>query len=350
MHFPKRIKAGLGQMAAAKALPMKVERPDKYLESERRWFVNLVARLLLCALLMLLNGAWAAEEKHPASITGRWAMDAAPSQILVFEASGTLKRLKADRPLADLGYWEQTGDSQISVKVMREEPHLLRFAIDGNVLRLTNDSGDTIVYQRQAAIRPADILGAWQKVESDPTLKRQLMFFEDGTFEASGNHFVTPKNLWPSSSGVWRWLENDWIEFRAPGTEPSLWQVKIKDDLLKFVSHAGEIVKFERERSESPAPTVNAEVRKPAPNSDEKIAELEAMRRVRATILEEEVMEQIKQSGEIEKTDPNRAIAMLRVNRTLVSESDDLAEKTRSRLLDQLDQRIRGAIVRARER
>ena len=302
----------------------------------------MLSRLFLFLLLAALNAVHAADEKHPVSIAGRWATEVLPTHMLVFEPSGTLKRLRSDEPMADLGYWEQTEDDRISIKMAREEKVTLHFAIDSDTLRLTNPDGDTTVFQRQTAIRPADVLGAWDVLGGES--RADFVIVEDGTYEP------LPGRISPFGSGTWRWLESGWIEFRSPETEPSQWRVILKDDVLKLVSRDSKIIKCVRVRQESPVLTGSDEAKKPASSSDDQSAELEAMRRIRARLLEEATTRRIEEASNLEKTDPKRAIALLREWVLLVSRSDDLAEETRARLLDQLEQRIREAVVRARGR
>ena len=80
------------------------------------------------------------------------------------------------------------------------------------------------------------------------------------------------------------------------------------------------------------------------------LAELNAMRKVRAQQLEQETALRMRDARTLLTTDPDRARDMLKEARALVDASDDLDAGTRDRLLRQLEMRIRESILRSREK
>ena len=88
----------------------------------------------------------------------------------------------------------------------------------------------------------------------------------------------------------------------------------------------------------------------PATVADAELAELEAMRRVRAQGLEQDTAVKLRDARNLLTTDPDLARERLKEQQELVRRSDDLDAGTRERLLAQIEMRIRESIVRSREK
>jgi hypothetical protein len=92
----------------------------------------------------------------------------------------------------------------------------------------------------------------------------------------------------------------------------------------------------------------------PLPRADDaaatELAELEAMRRVRAQALEQDTAVQLRESRNLLTTDPDLARERLKAIQERVRTDDDLDAGTRERLLAQLEMRVRESIVRSREK
>jgi hypothetical protein len=104
---------------------------------------------------------------------------------------------------------------------------------------------------------------------------------------------------------------------------------------------------------ELPPPGAPAEPA-PLPRADDaataELAELDAMRRVRAQALEQDTAVQLRESRNLLATDPDLAREQLKAIQDRVRKDDDLDAGTRERLLAQLEMRVRESIVRSREK
>jgi len=80
------------------------------------------------------------------------------------------------------------------------------------------------------------------------------------------------------------------------------------------------------------------------------LAELNAMRKVRAQQLEQETAVRMRQARDLLATDPDQARQQLKDAQELVRTDDTLEPGARDRLLRNLDMRIRESIVRSREK
>jgi hypothetical protein len=108
-----------------------------------------------------------------------------------------------------------------------------------------------------------------------------------------------------------------------------------------------------RTNAEEPSPEPIAALPEPlaaAASDGSELAEVEAMRRVRAQQIERETAVRIREARQLLATDPDRARDMLKESQLLVEKSDDLDPGSRDRLLRQLEMRIRESIVRSREK
>jgi hypothetical protein len=84
--------------------------------------------------------------------------------------------------------------------------------------------------------------------------------------------------------------------------------------------------------------------------NDAELAELNAMRKVRAERLEQETAVRLRNARQLLATDPDQARIDLKEAQDLVRKDDALDPETRERLLRQLEMRIRESIVRSREK
>jgi len=80
------------------------------------------------------------------------------------------------------------------------------------------------------------------------------------------------------------------------------------------------------------------------------LADLAAMRRVRAQQLEQETAVRVREARQLLSLDPDQARELLKTALNEVRESGDLDAASRDRLLRQLEMRIRESIVRSREK
>lgn len=310
--------------------------------------------MLLMLAIAPYGGIALAIDAHPPQLVGRWVTEFTPSVTIVFQEEGSLKRLRGDEPVAEYGYWEQPEQGRLRIKWFEKEPRLVSYTIDGDVLRITADKGDTLVHRRVRADKPIEIVGEWFIENPRPADKPVLVFHEDGTYEVirlSPNQASEFPGL---GRGIWKWLENDWIAFTSPDIKgESRWQVKRKDGELKFISARGEIIVFTKSKAlapeQSPQTGSSPATRKPAtlPSSGDQLANLAAMRQVRAQQLEEETAVRIREAKSMMASDSLGAKKFLTMCRADVEKSSDLDGATRQRLLDELDAQIREAVVQS---
>jgi len=94
----------------------------------------------------------------------------------------------------------------------------------------------------------------------------------------------------------------------------------------------------------------SADVDALASEPDAELAELEAMRRVRAQAREREIAVRLREARQLLSTDPDRARDLLKNVRDEMLRDTDLDAAARDRLTAQIEMRIREANVRAREK
>jgi hypothetical protein len=304
------------------------------------------------AVIFSLGSIARAIEAHPTQVVGQWVTEPSPSVTYVFGERGSLKRLRESDPVAENGYWEQTAEGRLRIKWLQQEAKNVSYAIDGEIMRITTDEGDTFVHHRVHVGQPIPIEGTWLR-DGKATWEAEshsLTFLDDNTFAGVNK---SPASAWPvDGRGVWKWLENDFIEFTAPELKvEKRWKVKHKDGELKFISSRGEVViflkpKVIKQREESANAQLRAEAQKPkaSPAASDELASVESMRRVRAQQLEAETRERIRLARLQLSSNPAYTKDMLQETQLLVEKSDDLRELTRQSLLSEIDDAIRDAI------
>ena len=99
-----------------------------------------------------------------------------------------------------------------------------------------------------------------------------------------------------------------------------------------------------------PAAEAAADPLPPPATADSELAELDAMRRVRAQGLEQDTAVKLREARNLLATDPDLARERLKEQQEIVRRSDDLDAGTRERLLAQIEMRVRESIVRSREK
>jgi len=211
-----------------------------------------VISLLAASAVVWIPNAFS-DQQHPVDLVGRWESEA-DGTLLVLKSTGVAKQFVQSREVVPSnGYWQQDEPGVLTLKFERQAVQKLRYALEHDVLRVTDSDGDTRVWRKGAGVARESIVGEWfhlvrrrlPETALDPRAwivsDSQILLLDDGTYEVRGDDLPETVGL----QGQWAWDDRGAIETHAdPGNQRASWKVWFSAGELKLASKAGLLLRF----------------------------------------------------------------------------------------------------------